>query len=110
MRVDDLYQMPEFQLVTKGVKGDKEITGGYCGDLLSWVMAHAQKGNLWITVQTHVNIVAIAALLELSCIIVPEDITIEEETIEKSIEEDIAILKSHLNSFEVAKILSERGI
>ena len=110
MKVSDLYQMSEFQLVTKGVKGDKEISGGYCGDLLSWVMAYAQKGNLWITVQTHVNIVAIAVLLELSCIIVPEDINVEEETIKKSIEEDIAILKSHLNSFDIVQLLSERGM
>ena len=92
------------------MKGDTEITGGYCGDLLSWVMAHAQKGNLWITVQTHVNIIAIGVLLELSCIIVPEDINVEEETIEKAIEEDIPILKSQLNAFEIAKLLSERGL
>ncbi len=110
MKVNDLYQMSEFQLITPNVEGDREITGGYCGDLLSWVMAHAQKGNLWITVQTHVNIVAIGILLELSCIIVPEDIDVEKETIEKAMEEDIAILKSQLNSFEIAKLLSERGI
>ena len=96
--------------VTEEVSLDKTITSGYCGDLLSWVMANAKKGNLWITVQTHVNIIAIATLLELSCIIIPEDIHVEPETIERAQEEDVAILKSHLNSFEIVRLLIERGL
>lgn len=110
MKVKDLFEMSEFNLVTPGVEGEQEITGGYSGDLLSWVMSHAQKGNLWITVQTHGNIIAIASLLELSCIIVPENITIEEDTIEKAMNENIPILQSNLNSFEIANLLYERGI
>ncbi len=110
MKVRDLADMGEFTLVTEEVSLDKTITSGYCGDLLSWVMANAKKGNLWITVQTHVNIIAIATLLELSCIIIPEDIHVEPETIERAQEEDVAILKSHLNSFEIVRLLIERGL
>lgn len=57
---------------------DKELTGVYICDLLSWVMAHGSKGDAWITVQTHANIIAVATLLELSCIIVPEEVDVEE--------------------------------
>ena len=110
MKVRDLADMGEFTLVTEEVSLDKTITSGYCGDLLSWVMANAKKGNLWITVQTHVNIITIATLLELSCIIIPEDIHVEPETIERAQEEDVAILKSHLNSFEIVRLLIERGL
>ncbi|MGI6668584.1 MAG: AraC family transcriptional regulator [Acetivibrionales bacterium] len=64
-------------VVTGEAGTDNEIKGMYCCDLLSWVMSHAAKGSAWITVHTHLNIVAVAALLELSCIIIPEGISVE---------------------------------
>ncbi len=102
--------MSEFCSITKKMKKDQEITGGYCGDLLSWVMAHAKKGNIWITVQTHINIIAIATLLELTCIIIPENISVEKETIQKAEQEQIPILGSNLTSFEIANLLGKRGL
>ena len=110
MKVKDLCQMPEFKLLTPEIDTEKVITGGYCGDLLSWVMSHAQRGNAWITVQTHINIIAIATLLELSCIIVPEEIQVDQDTLNKAKEENIPILRSHLNSFEISNLLYEGGI
>jgi predicted transcriptional regulator len=81
---------------------DKEITGYYICDLLSWVMAHSSKGNAWMTIHTHLNVVAVAVLVELSCIIVLEDIQVEEQTLEKANEEGIPILAASLNSFQLS--------
>lgn len=88
----------------------KELTGVYICDLLSWVMAHGEKGDAWITVQTHSNIVAVAVLLELSCIIIPEEIEVEEDTLKKAEEEGIPMLQSALGAYELAKYFCKLGI
>lgn len=89
---------------------NREIEGAYICDLLSWVMAHANKGDVWITIQTHTNIIAVAALLELSSIIISENAEVEEETIRKAIEEDIPVLVSENSAFMIAKGLIDAGL
>jgi serine kinase of HPr protein (carbohydrate metabolism regulator) len=89
---------------------DNELNGAYICDLLSWVMSHAKKGDAWITVQTHSNIIAVAALLELGCIIVPEDIEVEAETLVKADAEGIAVFQSGMSAYELAKELYKMGI
>jgi len=90
-----LTDLPEDKLA------EKEITGIYVCDLLSWVMSHANKGDAWITVHTHLNTVAVAVLLEIPCIIIPEGIRVEEETIKKATMENIAILSSEMSGYEI---------
>lgn len=81
---------------------DNEINGCYCCDLLSWVMAHAQPGNIWITIQTHSNIVAVAMLTDISCIIIPEAISVDEDTITRANENSVVILRSKDNAYVIA--------
>ncbi|MCL0075472.1 DRTGG domain-containing protein [Dehalococcoidia bacterium] len=89
---------------------DQEITGGYASDLLSCVMARAQKGNVWVTLQAHANIVAVASLLNLAGIIVTEGTSLEAATIEKANEEHIPILTTSLDTFTVVSKLAAMGI
>jgi serine kinase of HPr protein (carbohydrate metabolism regulator) len=110
MNVKDLVEKLDFQLVTQEHDTiDKEITGLYYGDLLSWVMSHAKQGNAWITVQTHANTIAVATLIEMSCIIIPESIEIDTDTIHKANEENIPILSTHLNCYEIFCKIYELG-
>lgn len=81
---------------------DKEVQGAYICDLLSWVMSHAQKGNAWITVQTNVNVIAVAVLTEVSCVIIPENIGIDEQTILRAEQEELPLLVSASNAYEIA--------
>lgn len=101
MKVKNLAEKLELNILTGEVGLDREIEGGYAGDLLSWVMSHGSKGNVWITVQIHSNIVAVAVLLELSCILIPENITVEQSTIDKAVSEGIPILQSKDHAFEL---------
>ncbi|SNS35634.1 DRTGG domain-containing protein [Anaerovirgula multivorans] len=78
------------------------IKGVYIGDLLSWVMAHIKKEDVWITIQTNMNVIAVAALGEASCIIVAENAEIEEATLLKADEEGIPLLVSPLSAYEIA--------
>lgn len=102
MKVSEFAELLQMKVITDGKGLEREISGVYICDLLSWVMSHANKGDAWITVHTHLNIVAVALLVELSCIVVPEDIQIEEATIKKANEEGIAILSTDKTSYELA--------
>ncbi|HHY78732.1 MAG TPA: AraC family transcriptional regulator [Clostridiales bacterium] len=110
MTVGQICEKLGLKPLTGDIGMDREVKGVYICDLLSWVMAHAHEGDAWITIQTHTNIVAVATLLELSCIIIPENAEIEEDTIKKAIEEGIPIMASDNNAFMVAKNLISLGL
>jgi len=84
--------------------------GGYTSDLLSCVMAGAQKGALWVTLQAHLNIVAVAALLDMSAVIITEGAQPETATIDKANDEGITLLATDKLSFEVVGRLWELGL
>ena len=78
------------------------VTGGYTSDLLSDVMGHADAGYLWITLQAHKNVIAIASLKELAAVILVKGITPDEEMLNLSNQEGIPVLGSHLQAFELS--------
>jgi len=80
----------------------KDITGAYVSDLLSDVMANSRDGNIWITLQTHMNIVAVAGLKNLTCIIIVGGRHVEDDIIKKAEEEKVAIMTTPMPAFEVA--------
>ena len=110
MRISDIINDIPSKVVAGQEFLDREVKLGYCSDLLSRVMAHGPQNGLWITVQTHTNIIAVATLLDISCIVVPEDIPIDTTTIEKAIEEDIVLISSPLPAFELAGRLYDMGL
>jgi predicted transcriptional regulator len=89
--------------VFSGEEGlNREITGGYVSDLLSDVMGHAEAGSVWVTLQTHKNIMAISSLKEIAAIILVKGFQPEEDTINQSNEEGIPILGTTEQTFEIA--------
>jgi hypothetical protein len=85
-------------------------TGGYASDLLSCVMAGAKHQALWVTLQSHVNIVAVASLLDLSAVIITENALPDETTIKKANSEGITLLLTTATNFSVAGQLWEMGL
>lgn len=84
---------------------DREIQGGYVSDLLSDVMGKIKDGYLWITMQSHMNIIAIAALRELPAVLIVNGITPAPEVIKKAKDEGIALLGTPFTAFEAAGII-----
>jgi hypothetical protein len=84
--------------------------GGYASDLLSCVMAGAKPGDLWITIQAHINIVAVAALNDITAIIIAEGSNPEANVIEKANEQGVTLLVSQENAYHVVGKLWEMGI
>ncbi|MBE0449318.1 MAG: AraC family transcriptional regulator [Clostridia bacterium] len=109
MLVRDLIEKHGFVKIS-GSNQEREILNVYSCDLLSWVMAKGKHDTAWITVQTHSNILAVASLLDFSCIIIPEGISVEKETIEKADEQDVVLLTTPLEAYEIFKILYEEGV
>lgn len=89
---------------------NRDVEGGYVSDLLSDVIANSQKGDLWLTLQIHKNIVAVATLKELAGIAVIGGKSPADETIQKAEEEGIVLLTSPLPAFELAGRLYELGV
>ena len=88
----------------------REATCGYVCDLLSWVMARGQPGMAWVTVQTHLNVIAVASLHEMACVIMPDDIKMEEAVRSKALEEGIAVYTSPLSAYEICGRLMAKGL
>ena len=84
--------------------------GGYSSDLLSCVMAGAKKGSLWITLQAHLNIVAIAALNEIAAIIITENAQPDADSISKANQQGVILLSTPQSTYEINGRLWEMGV
>ena len=93
MKVSDLVRELNLTVFCGEAGLDAEISGGYTSDLLSDVMGHIDEGMLWVTMQTHQNIVAVALIVN--------GASPDEETLEKGKEEDVPLLGTPLSAFEV---------
>lgn len=110
MTIKDIVDKLDLKVLAGANALDKEVRTGYCCDLLSRVMAHGPQNGVWITVQTHTNVIAVATLLDIACIIIPEDIVVSDKTIEKAEEEGIALLSSSASAFELSGKLYSLGL
>ncbi len=81
---------------------DREIKGGYVSDLLSDVMGFAQEGHVWMTLQTHKNVIAIASLKELACVILVKGFQPDPDMLEQAKDEEIPILGTPMETFDIA--------
>mgnify|MGYP005796950429 FL=1 len=86
---------------------DKEIKGCYIGDLLSWVMGRAQEGDIWITIMNHVNVLAVASLADVSCVLLAEGVTMEEPVLQKAQEQNITVLQSSKTAYQLAACIAQ---
>jgi predicted transcriptional regulator len=88
----------------------RPVTGGYACDLLSCVMAGAQSGSIWVTMQGHPNVVAVASLLGLAAVVVSEDSAIDPGTVQRAEENSLALLSTPHDTFTTVAKLAALGI
>ena len=109
MKVSEFEQLSGARCLT-GAYEDREIACGYTCDLLSHVMGRGQADMAWITVQAHMNVIAVAALLDFACVIIPESLPVEAPIIAKAQEEEIIIFSSDRTAYELVMLLAENGV
>lgn len=86
--------------------GGRPVAGGYCGDLLSWVMGRAGEGNAWMTIMSNVNVAAVAALSDVACVILTEGVQPDETLLTRAQAQDINLLGTERSTFDTAAALS----
>ncbi len=89
---------------------DREVTGGYVSDMLSDVLAHASEDDIWVTLQIHLNIIAIASMKDISGIVIVNGRQPDEETLNKAYTEKIPVLGTDMSAFQVVGKLYQLGI
>ncbi len=109
MTIQEIVEQLGLKVLAGEESLDREVSGGYVADLLSCVMAGAREGSLWFTLQTHLNIVAVASLLDVAGIVVTEGASVTPETVEKAQEEGVVLLSSELPTFETIRELVQLG-
>ena len=102
MKLKEIIEKLQLKVLTGQDKLDVEVTGGYTSDLLSDVIANSKEGNLWVTLQIHQNIIAVAKLKDLSGIIIVNNRKPDEDTLQKAKEENVPLLVSEEMAYEVS--------
>ena len=85
---------------------DREALGCYTGDLLSWVMGKAKSDEVWVTIMTNLNIVAVATLADVSCVIIAEEAEIAPDVVAKAAEKGVNLYTSQLSTYALCAKLS----
>ena len=86
--------------------GDREVEGFYAGDLLSWVMGRANAGNVWFTIMSNVNVLAVASLVDLA-VVLAEGVTLSDKDAASALEKGINVFTSEKNTFELCALAGE---
>ncbi len=110
MKTAEIAEKMGLKLLTEGLPETTEVTDGCVCDLLSWVMARGEAGMAWITVQTHLNVVAVACLHDFACVIIPENIDVPQTTLEKAKEEGVPVYSSSKTAYALCCDLCRLGV
>ncbi len=106
MTVKDIAEKCSFDIV---VDADltRDAEGVYVGDLLSWVMGHGEYGQCLVTIMSNVNVLAVASLLDFSCVILAEGVKPDDEFLSLAKDKEINILSSPLSAYSICTLLYE---
>lgn len=110
MKVKDIMEALPVKLLTPEAPLDGEVAGGYASDLLSNVMGQAQPGMVWVTMQGHQNVAAVASLIGVAAVIVAGDSPVAEDTLSKAALNEVVIFSTELSAFETIGRLYELGV
>lgn len=108
MKVLDLYAIEEFKLVNEGDDPNREIGLPYCCDLLSIAMGKMPANSAWVTVMGNINTLAVATLVEASCIILAEGSELDVPALNKAKEQGVTVLRTELPIFDAAFMIYQR--
>ena len=106
MKIKDLVEKLNLKVLT-AYDEERNITGCYSGDLLSWVMSRAEEGDVWLTVMGNINAVAVAVLTDCACIVLTENAALDDEAKIKAEMQGVCFLQSEKNAYELSVEISK---
>jgi hypothetical protein len=110
MTLSEISQKLQFEVKAGEESLSREVRGGYVSDLMSDVIANAEEGDLWVTMQTHQNIVAVASMKKVAGIVLVNGRQPEADTARKAVEEGLPVMVSELPAFELVGQLYNLGL
>lgn len=102
MKLEDIISVLSLEVLQLQGNFNVDVSGGYTSDMLSDVLAHSREKNIWITFQTHQNVVAVAKLKDLAAVIFVQNRTPDEETLKRAREENVILLGTADSTFEIS--------
>ncbi len=106
MKVKELAEKLALSVLNEGDL-ERDCTGCYSGDLLSWVMSRAKENDIWLTVMGNVNAVAVAVLTDCACIVLTENSALDEDAKMRAQQQGVTILRSEKNAYELSVLISK---
>jgi hypothetical protein len=100
--IHDLMVLLPCRSLTGPSGHNRPVGGGYAGDLLSWVMAHAEAGDVWLTILNSINVVAVAELTDCACVLLTEAVGMDEAVLQKARARGVVVLQTDLPTFSAA--------
>ena len=100
MKISEIARILDGKILSCKAKSDESVSGGYDSDLLSDVMGNAKAGDAWFTMQTHKNIIAVAALRDISCIVITGGNSLEDIALEAAEDEGMPVIATGFSKFE----------
>lgn len=110
MKVAELKHLLSAQNMTLSLSEEREIACAYAGDVLSIAMAHAKKGMAWITQRSQMTAVAIAAMYEMTCMVLPEKTGMDPAVIQRAEAEGIIVLQTELSAYAACARMTQAGV
>ena len=110
MQLGRIIKELELEVLCGGESLDREVTRGYSSDLMSDVIANAHAGDIWVTLQIHLNVIAIASMKDIAAVVIIGGREPQSDTIERAQRETIPVLRSRLPAFELNGRLYQLGI
>jgi predicted transcriptional regulator len=107
MKIQELVTACGFEFVVEPASDDREVKGAYCCDLLSWVIGRAEDTDALVTVMANQNVIAVAVMADLPCVILSEGVRLDEKTLEKAKENEIAVVSSKLSTYQTALMIGK---
>lgn len=106
MKISEICEKLNLKILVES-DDDREVTGGYCGDLLSWVMGRAQTGDCWFTVMGNINAIAVSVLADCACIVLCENATLDEDAKTRAEMQGVWVLSSEEKAYTLANKLGK---
>jgi DRTGG domain. len=82
---------------------EREVTSGYCGDLLSWVMGRAPADSVWVTIMGNINVIAVASLADVACVVLADGVKLDEDARVRAVSEGMNVYSSAMGEFELCR-------
>lgn len=106
MTVQELCKVCDFTpVVSENLQN--EVASAYACDLLSWVIGRAEQNSALVTVMTNVNVIAVAAMADLSCVVLTEGVKLDANALEKAVQNGIPVVSSELDTFKACALISK---